>query len=290
MTILSFIATGKKTAKEVQISIKTFDLWNDGAIIYIATDSATYPLLEHLIIERKYPTYIIQILDKYTGLTRDMMEKMPGMTYSSLFGDFVYEKLNIIKHIFENEEKEVSKSGIWFMDADIIHFGPLPYIEIPSNVKIALSPHYISESECEKYGKYNAGYIWIKDIKYLNIWRAAGHRSHYYEQAALNYVAKVARDYNELYEFGENVNFGWWRMYQGDLSSTEIQANFSIRRYDFTSGITYNGKYLSSVHTHLWDVNDTTGLFNKWLINYLNTKLSKYHIPARKLLDIIQDK
>ena len=282
MTIVTYIATGKQSIKELCLSIKTLDLWNKDITVYIATDSISYPLISHLITERPYPTHIITSLDKYSGLTRSVMERMPGISYKCLFTDYTFEKTNIINYAFKNE----SDTGIWFMDADIIHFGPLP--EIPDSANIALSPHYIKDEDCNKFGIYNAGFLWIKNPEYLNIWRLAGHTSKFFEQFALNTVAESAKIKNELYEFGDNINFGWWRMFQASESSDVIKKRFSIFRHSNTSGINYNGKYLASIHTHLNDQILSISQFNKWILLFLSDRLAKHHPPAYKLLQLIK--
>jgi hypothetical protein len=135
----------------------------------------------------------------------------------------------------------------WFLDADISHLAPLPII--PETIELALSPHMIRPNDELKYGKYNAGFMWFKSNSLIATWKALGHTSRFYEQAALEDIAKTL-PIDALYEFPSQVNFGWWRMQQSTLPQKTIQAKFSIFRGDQSVGIRYEGKPLQSIHTH----------------------------------------
>jgi hypothetical protein len=161
------------------------------------------------------------------------------------------------------------------MDADISHLAPLP--TIPSHATVALSPHYIRDADCRLYGKYNAGFLWIKSRELLDAWRDAAPTSRFFEQAALEYVAAVAA--GGLYEFPPQVNFGWWRMYQASAAPPAIMAKFSIFRSDTSVGVRYDGAPLQSIHTHWSDTSSSTaGAFNAWFEQWTRT-FARLHRP-----------
>jgi hypothetical protein len=189
------------------------------------------------------------------------MEALPGTTYDSLFKDYTYEKAAVLEWMFDSVKDE----GVWFMDADIVHCAPLPVI--PTGKTLALSPHYIRPADEARYGHYNAGFLWLKDKELLHIWREAGHTSKFFEQMALEAVASSAKD--RLYEFPIQVNFGWWRMFQGVQPPHLIQAKFSLFRNDEGIGIRYDGERLQSIHTHCTDVSTgANGVFNVWIAGF----------------------
>jgi len=270
---IGLIVTGQETAKELQIFIKTLELFHKDVVLWIGTDSKTdLSTLKHSI-----PINTKVFLDKYTGKTRQDMEALTGEQYNSLWTDFMYEKLTVIEWMFEVQG---SSQGVWFMDADIIHCAPLPII--PEEATLALSPHYIRTGDENRFGKFNAGYLWIKDRSLLNEWRKAGYTSTFYEQKALEQIVDKAN----LYEFPPNVNFGWWRMFQSSNPPQEIQSKFSIFRKEQGIGIRYNGLPLQSIHTHSGDVSyGYNGEFNRWLMKYLERLQS--HSQARQWKQIV---
>ena len=271
---IGLIVTGPETAKDFAIFCKTLEVYHPDATLYVFTDHST----DLSAIKFKGVINYVYALDAYTGLSRKVMEAMPGKHYASLWTDFMYEKVSVLAFMFSKVN-----TGLWFMDADIAHMAPLPII--PDTATLALSPHYIRTYDEKLYGKYNGGYLWIKSPIYLDIWRTAGHTSRFYEQAAMESMAVAAN--KELYEFPIQVNFGWWRMYQSASPSPDIQSKFSVFRHDAGMGIRYDGAPLQSVHTH-WYVNDTSanGMFNMWIKIFLQ-RFSK-HKPYANFLRTVQ--
>ena len=255
---IGLIVTGKAAAAEFQIFCKSLEVWHPDASLYLFTDTATQPLIAETRF--KGTIHCRTTLDAYTGLTRTDMEARPGRSGTmSLWTEFMYEKAGVLEWMWE-VQPAVKTEGAWFMDTDITHLAPLP--TIPPHASVALSPHYIRDSDCRKFGKYNGGYLWMKDHALIQAWRDAGPTSRFYEQAALEYVAAVAA--GGLYEFPIQVNFGWWRMYQGSESPPLIQSKFSIYRPDTSAGVRFDGAVLQSIHTHWHDKTSVTGAFNAW--------------------------
>jgi hypothetical protein len=256
---IALIVTGAEALADLVIFVKTLEVWHPDATLYVLTDSVT----KIGDIRFKGTMHVRVALDAYRGLNRKAMEGLPGRIYDTLFKDYTYEKADVIEWAFSLGA--VGDKGVWFMDSDITHLAPLP--DIPSSTTLALSPHYIRESDCRLYGKYNAGYFWLRDPSLVSAWRSAGFTSRFFEQAALEDIAVAAG--SGLYEFPIQVNFGWWRMFQGLIPPAEVQASLSFNRADTSVGLRYKGVPLQSIHTHWYDTTGSaTGVFNAWVNEY----------------------
>jgi len=267
---IGVIVTGEAALKELRIFMKTLEVWHPDAELYIATDKETN--MESL--KWKGTIHVKQSLDRYVGKRRYELDSMPGVKYNSMWTEYMYEKVNVIEWMLESPTKE----GAWFFDADISFLAPLP--AIPTTASVALSPHYIKEADTKQYGYYNAGFMWFKDARYLRDWRNAGFKSRYYEQAALEDVANLAKQKNELYEFPIQVNFGWWRMFQMKEDPPTVQTKFSLFRKDKSVGIRYDGQPLQSVHTHWYESQHSyQSIFNGWFKTFLKKFAS--HPPIK---------
>lgn len=276
MPAIGLIVTGEESLREFRIFVRTLETWHPNTNLYVYTDSLT----DIRSVPFKGTYHIRTALDMYKGLNRQDMERRPGARYDSLWKDYMYEKANVLEWMLE------TNTDAWFMDADISFFAPLP--NIPSNATLALSPHYIKERDTMRFGKYNAGFLWMRGKRYLEPWRDAGRSSRFFEQAALEDIAKLADQAKELYEFPIQVNFGWWRMIQATEAPSRIQERFSIFRTEASIGIRYDGKPLQSVHTHWSHVfhYQDPSFFNNWFFTFAK-KYSK-HPPLAKLLRALQ--
>jgi len=259
---IALIVTGAESLADLIVFAKTIEVWHPDATLYVLTDSAT----NIGSISFKGTIHKRVTLDAYTGLNRKAMESMPGRIYNTLWLDFMYEKASVIEWAFQTVPELMSSGkGLWFMDSDITHLAPLP--DVPTSATLALSPHFIRESDCRLYGKYNGGYFWLRDTSLISAWRSAGFTSRFYEQAALEDMAVAAT--SGLYEFPIQVNFGWWRMFQGLAPPAEVQGKFSFNRADVSVGLRYNGAVVQSIHTHWFDMSGSaTGVFNGWINEY----------------------
>ena len=70
--------------------------------------------------------------------------------------------------------------------------------------------------------------------------------------------------------FPKTVNYGWWRLWQGDLTPDMLQAEWRIGRKDGYCGISITGQPLQSIHTHWGEQTDmATCRFNQWVLGQL---------------------
>jgi hypothetical protein len=174
-------------------------------------------------------------------------------------------------------------TGVYYLDSDICFFNSLPVI--PPNYKVALSPHMIHPRDEALYGKYNAGFLWVRDLEAVDAWRKACGSSRFFEQAALE-VFDSEKWSSTRYLFPIQENYGWWRMYQGTQSPQALQSEWSIFRRDHTSGLCVSGKPLLSIHTHFGERTDiVTCAFNDYVFQYL-CRLGKYP-PAAALVKFL---
>jgi hypothetical protein len=251
--------------------------------VYLYCDSATAAATPSF----KYKGEIVTraALDIYSGKNRLQMERTPGQVYPSMWFDFMAEKINLLEWAAAEEKAGSGNGGgIFFCDADICFFGPLP--QVPSGVTLALSPHYIRPYDESRYGRYNGGYLWLSDPGHLAVWRKTCHGSRFYEQSALEDVGQAARLDGAFYEFPITENYGWWRLWQSAEGPDVAAAQWSIGRNKApgAAGILIGGAPLGSVHTHFCEKRDrATVEYNTWVKSWLE-KLAASHVPARRLL------
>jgi hypothetical protein len=276
MTVITTIVTGEGALKDFRVLLFTLEqYYKDPPTIYVFTDSMTVwkNVTYKGILHRK------ETLDEYQSLNRGQLERIPGRRFKTRWTDFMCEKINVLRWAFnENPGPE----GIWFLDADITLFGPLP--SLPEDCDLGLSPHFICSDDEAKYGHYNGGFLWMKNQKFLDVWEEATKTSRFYEQAALEAVATTAE---HLHEFPIQVNFGWWRLSQSTEDASVIQSQFGFNRNGGGVGLTFRGLALGSVHTHWGEKTDFhTSRFNKLILKFLET-LGK-HKPAAEFRGMIR--
>lgn len=275
---IGLLVSGPEALADYNLFVATLELWHPDAVLYVYADSETS-------ITKTPKSGAVHVnptaLDKYKGKRRAEMEATPGSTYDSLFKEYTYEKANVLNWMFETQPT-LKTTGAWFMDADILHCAPLPIV--PDSATVALSPHYIRTADESKFGHFNAGYMWFKDQALLDIWKAAGHSSRFFEQAALEDVASAAGP--TVYSFPPSVNFGWWRMFQSPISPPDQQKKFSVHRPDPGIGLRYDGQTLQSIHTH-WFQRDgsSTHVFNQWFTRM--SQILKAHKPMQQFMRIL---
>lgn len=253
---------------DLKIFLYTIQLWNSSVpTLYIYCTTECKAIIQGFVYSGliHYNTG----LDAYANLSRIQMEKMPSKNgLSNRFHDFTVEKCSLMEWAL------TINTGVLFCDADICWLGPLP--SIPSGVSVALSPHEIRESDENKYGIYNAGFIWMNDMAVVEVWREASNDSAFFEQLALN---KVAEEFH-IYKFGTHVNYGWWRMFQGRESIQTCKAQWAIQYDDTHSGLLVKGEPVVCIHTHWKTTDHVTNMFNTWIVGKLllskNIKVSAF--------------
>jgi hypothetical protein len=207
-------------------------------------------------------------LDKYGAYNRLQMTNLQGKIYRTLWEDFMMEKATVLEWAF------TEATSVYFADSDIFFMGALP--EIPAGKSLAVCPHRIRPLDEAMYGRYNAGFLWTSDKEIPMKWRAAAHKSRFFDQAALEDLVTT-----DTYEFPTQTNYGWWRMFQAIEPPPVLKKNWTIFRSPDTAGIRISGEPLLSIHTHWVEKVGATAEFNKWVFSMLE-KLGS-HQNARAL-------
>jgi len=255
MYVLATLAN-KNALHDLKVFLFTVQLWNTNLPkIYIICDTF---IENYLIKENPYngELFIKNTLDKYNNYDRKQMESLPGKEYKTLFGDFVIEKTHLLDWVLENE------TSVLFCDADICFMASLP--DEPEE-ELGVSRHNIRTIDEEKFGIYNAGFLYTSNKEVPSLWREFSKTSKFFEQVAIEDLVKKFK----TYEFSDQNNYGWWRLLQGKESVQISKSKWSIKRFTNSSGICVEGKPLLSIHTH-WKTNDmATILFNDFVKNYL---------------------
>jgi hypothetical protein len=253
---------------DLQIFLKTLSLWNaKPPPLYIYCTKLVADALPSFKYAGKIHTK--QVLEQYAGLSRADMEKAPSKKgYPNLFYDFTLEKCALVEWSLKSISAGNKERGVLFCDADLAWLGPIP--QLPAGKRIALSHHCIRKMDELKYGIYNAGCLWTNDPEMPAKWLQASKSSRFFEQAALEDLAlEYSQEY--VFKFGQEVNYGWWRMFQSDDTVQEKQAEWSIKRdpQQVHSGLLVKGAPLVCIHTHFKTEDHVTSLFN----SYVKSKL-----------------
>jgi hypothetical protein len=265
--------------EDLRILLGSLQLFNENPpTVYLFCDAAIAAAIPGM----KYPGKIEykEVLGPYTAYDRRTMESMPGVHFKSLWLDFMTEKITLLRWALSNVV-----GGVFLCDADICFTAALP--TVPEGMTVALSPHMIVERDERRFGKYNGGFLWMSSTKSTDVWWDACADARYYEQSALEDVAKHSA--GSLYEFPKTTNYGWWRLLQGVKSSPELLQEWKMNRIKcpHASGICINGEPLASIHTHFQTEDMATRKFNTVFLQLLDT-LGPHHLPARKLLGLIR--
>jgi len=266
--------------KDLQVFMFTLELYNKPPPqVFLLCDN----FIEDKIKQLNKP-YIktTASLEKYGSVNRQHMERIPGSTYKTRWEDFMMEKTTIMDIAFKANNKSV-----FFMDCDICFMGPLPKVQ-DETATLALSQHLIRPLDEMRYGVFNAGFLWTSDPKIPELWRQAATRSRYYDQAALEELEKNQKE--KTYRFPKQVNYGWWRMFQGPDPHDKLQSEWTVFRGDSQShsGIKVNAIHLQSIHTHWHELHDIpTITFNKFVISKLKTLSKGNHKNAQLFLKFL---
>ena len=247
----------KNALNDLKVFFYTLQLWNETLpTVYVYCDSFIEAYIKN---EKPYKGEIHtkNALEKYSNYDRKQMEQMPGNEFPSLFGDFVIEKTHLMDWVFE------TKDSVLFCDADICFLDKLPII--PDGTVLGVSPHVIRIRDEEKFGIYNAGFLYAAHKTIPAKWKEYSRESKFFEQIA---IEKLVESFPH-YIFPIQNNYGWWRLLQGRESMETLSKKWSIKRGD-GCGIHVEGAPLLSVHTH-WDTNDSaTKYFNTFILAYFS--------------------
>jgi hypothetical protein len=268
---IATLATGT-AFEDLRILLASLEIFNEKPpTVYLFCDSP----IANKLASFKYSGEIVTkvALNEYLGLNRAKMEALPGKKYSSLFFDFMMEKLALLRWAFTEQP------NVMFCDADICFLGPVP--ALPAGTTLALSQHMIRQRDEDRFGRYNGGFMWLSSVAQIDRWEAACADSRFFEQAALEKVPVGEK----FYSFPVTQNYGWWRLWQGSETPQNLLARWSVNNVPRHAGILVGGLPLGSVHTHFHERrDDATRMFNEIVIDRLKKAGSD---KARKLLAVL---
>lgn len=235
------------------------------------------------IVERyKKPSSICTLCTKnnwsdMTYFIKSVREFEPNIPVVVLCDSWIQNKLKSIQNVHtvecltefsDKNRKDMEKDGTWdrfmrfkiqnieealalyadtlYLDSDIALLQPLPVVDTTKD--IGLCPHYVKKENCDKYGYYNAGYLYVNAKDFTSWWDKAIDTSKYYDQGCLEGAPK----HFSHFEFDMTHNFGWWRLLECDKPS-ERMKQFAVD--PVYKRVTFDNKPLCSVHTHF--VGDT---------------------------------
>ena len=209
------------------------------------------------------------------------------------------DKFSTLALIYSDDRTSASRGG------DLGFFGRGMMVPEFEGAAFKLKPDSISKIIETKYGYHiiqgiqrrgeeaNARHILImpkiypSDILLAKKWRELCKTSTFFEQKCLEGLVHQI-DKSEFYEFPVQVNYGWWRLWQGIQSPENLQKEWSfLRKGDTDSGICVQGKPLQSIHTHFSEKKDlATFEYNQFVLKKL--KLLSSMKKTKQLLQFLE--
>lgn len=238
---------------ELYTMLLSLSLYHPGALVICLVDIKTKYAINNYIIQPKLNVKWEVCLDKYSMFDRKQMVER------NLWDEFQMMKAKSISIALNNAPDTL------FLDSDIIILSEINNID--KTKQLGVSPHYICKKDTDKYGYYNGGVLWTNSKELPAKWIEYTKTSRFYDQASIEDLVKVFSHF----EFGENYNMSWWRMFQSDVSVQDICNNFTI----VDNKIYYKNCQLKFIHTHFNDNKGITGIFNKIIIDLLS-KINDY--------------
>jgi hypothetical protein len=209
----------------------SLSLFHPNEKVFLIVDTPTKNNIEKSTPNLKLDIVWNVLLDDYTGLDRNAMNKISP----TMWTDFQLKKCEIIRIALKQSDDTL------FMDSDMVVFDEIN--DIDKSKMLGVSPHYINEISCSRFGYFNGGLIWVKSEEVLNDWIIFTQTSRFHEQAS---IEDIAKKYSH-FEFGENYNFSWWRVFQSEEEPTKIVSYLGVNS---ESQLTYKGNPLKLIHTH----------------------------------------
>lgn len=283
------ILANEDVLHEVIVFLETLQLWNVNLPpVYCMCTNVLMMQMKTLLKHYSGEIYYKCSLDEYGKCNRKVMEHTPSKKgLSNRWHDFMQEKCDCLRWTLQELSEQERQNGVLFCDVDIIWTAPL--FQIPLGKTLGLSQHMIRKKDEENFGEFNGGFMWTNHCTIPDEWEQASKRSRFYEQAALETLADNTNE-DELIRFPETINYGWWRMFQSDQSSTSKQSHWRIAPYREDqpkhSGICINTQPLICVHTHVQTNDMVTQSFNTFFFKCLGTA-SKTNPNAKRLCEIL---
>jgi hypothetical protein len=275
------LLVNEKALDDLRLFFESLMIWNSNPpqIFVFCTEMIKIAIRQYY----KGILHIKTVLEPYSFKTRKEMEgERSKRGLPNLFYDFTQEKCDLLGWALESLSESERERGVLFCDADLFWTASIP--KIPKGKTLALSPHYIRKHDEEKFGRYNAGLLWTNDFTVPTSWKKACKTSRFFEQAALEDLVKETYE-DQIYLFGPQHNYGWWRLFQATQHPDQQKASWTIKRdkEEKHSGLLVDKEVLTCVHTHFKTDDFVTKEFNKWFLQQLQ-KVSGNQSKVKNLL------
>lgn len=178
--------------------------------------------------------HVNTVLEKYANMNRLEMEA------KNLWTEFMLEKCTAIDDALANHEDTL------FLDCDQCIMNS---IRVHKNYDIGLSAHNIHKHIEDEFGKYNGGFVYVRDKDFTTWWRDNTPHSKFKEQGILE---KAPETFNH-FEFDFNDNFGWWRVYE------QKDPQSILNNFGYINHLEYDSKPVTTLHCHFFDLNQRLG-------------------------------
>ena len=213
--------------------------------VHIVADTETQKYIQDMSVQPKLNIRWHILLDKFTGLTRMMMDSQ------NIWSQFQMYKAKAIEIALSHHPDTL------FLDSDTIIFQPI-YLQ-KGDYKLGVSPQFITQTHIDKTGFYNGGMLWTNQKTLPNDWINFTQTSRYYDQASIEDLAKKYPHF----EFDDSYNLQAWRFLLSPEGTNKIKSYITSDIY----GIYYKNKPLRFIHTHFHDMRFRD--FNQYLFNHL---------------------
>ena len=123
--------------------------------------------------------------------------------------------------------------------------------------------------------------MWFRHIETIQQWETFCTTSRFFEQAALEDLTYGLQPW-QIHQFPSQMNYGWWRLFQGKETSRALMSKWSIRRHpeEAHSGILIDGSPLLCIHTHWKTTDGMTTQFNGFVIEKLQLLLKQKKVHS----------
>lgn len=251
----------KSCVDDLDMFINCFERYEPSTPIFMLCD--TY-VKEHLSDYNGSVQIHTQVtLDMYSDKNRTQMENM------GIVKKFWTSKCDSMDFALERYKDTL------YLDIDIVLLDNLPLVDTTKDVGVC--PHYIKKQNTDAYGYYNGGYVYVNHKDVPETWRKHIPSSKYVDQHCLFDVSRCF----DYFEMDMLDDFGWWRLLECD------NPNERVRKFGIANNrITYEGKILRSLHTHLTRMNEFPLMtkFNAFIKNLMN-KCNGYY----RFIDLQQE-
>lgn len=256
----------KGCVDELVAYLISLSIHHRNAHFYLLCDNETKYHVKHNNPTIQLNLHIYPELDDYSSYNRQEMERL------GIWQTFQMQKAEVIKKAFND-----GRSDTMLMDSDILVLHPL---EVDNSKDLNVSPHYINKRHTDRFGYYNGGCLWTKNIEVANDWIEFTKTSRFYDQASIEDLAKKY----DHYELDETYNFAWWRTCP--LHNDESEMVKSRIQINDENQICYNKSPIKFIHTHFYKNGDPERSFNMMFFGaFIRSKNYKMMSLIRRIVN-----